>query len=106
VNAGEVTSCVLLKSQPLLDQCQDDVTVKTSGAVLREAGDAGLRRVPVALVLYVEVIGLLGEAVQRVAEDGDALPRLGAAELDALLFDPPVGRMCKFWNSMGLPRLW
>src|SRR6266567_8113293 len=67
--------------------------VITSGPVLREAGDAGLRGVPVALVLHIEMVGLLAETVQRVAEDGNALPRLDAAELNALLLDTPIGRL-------------
>src|SRR5260221_585759 len=93
MNAGEVAPRPLLSPQPLLDQRQDDVTVELSGSVLRKAGDAGLRGVPVALVLHIEMIGLLGEAVQRVAEDGNALSRLDAAELDALLLDTPIGRL-------------
>src|SRR5260221_11891809 len=93
MNAGEVAPRPLLSPQPLLNQRQDDVTVELSGSVLRKAGDAGLRGVPVALVLHIEMIGLLGEAVQRVAEDGNALSRLDAAELDALLLDTPIGRL-------------
>src|SRR5260221_2833951 len=93
MNAGEVAPRPLLSPQPLLNQRQDDVTVELSGSVLRKAGDAGLRGVPVALVLHIEMIGLLGEAVERVAEDGNALSRLDAAELDALLLDTPIGRL-------------
>src|SRR5438045_2190471 len=90
MNAGEAASRTLFGSQPLLDLCQNDVPIELSGPVLREAGDAGLRGVPVALVLHVDMVGLLGEAAQRVPEDGDTLPRLDAAELDTLLFDASV----------------
>src|SRR6266849_434031 len=93
MNAGEAAPRPLLSPQPLLNQRQDDVTVELIGSVLRKAGDAGLRGVPVALVLHIEMIGLLGEAVQRVSEDGNALSRLDAAELDALLLDTPIGRL-------------
>src|SRR5258708_14077566 len=92
MHAGEAAPRTLLSPQPLLNQRQDDVTVELSGSVLRKAGDAGLRGVPVALVLHIEMIGLLGEAAQCRAEDGNALSRLDAAELNALLLHTPLGR--------------
>lgn len=93
MNAGETASYTLLSPQSLLDQRQDNVTIKMRGSVLRETGNTGLCGVPIALVLHVEVVGLLGESVQRIAEDGNALPRLNATELDVLFLDTLVGRM-------------
>ena len=47
----------------------DDAIVDLlGGAVLRQARDAGLGRVPVALAVLVEVGGLVGQAPQGVAE--------------------------------------
>src|SRR6266581_3089979 len=93
MNAGEAASRALLSPLPLLDQFQDNVTINMCSSVMCEAGNARLCRVPIALVLHVEMVGLLGEAVQRVTEDGNALPRLDAAKLDVLFINTLVGCM-------------
>src|SRR5436305_12215948 len=93
MNAGKAAACALLSPQPLLDQFQDNVAVKMSSPVMCEAGNAGLSGVPIALVLDIQVVGLLGEAMQRVTEDGNALPRLDAAKLNMLFINTLVGRV-------------
>src|SRR5260221_14295556 len=95
MNAGEVAPRPLLSPQPLLNQRQDDVTVELRGSVLRKAGDAGLRGVPVALVLHIEMIGLLGEAVQRVAEYFFFNDTATTEIYTLSLHDVPLDRHCR-----------
>ena len=60
------------------------------GAVLRQLGDRGLRRIPVARAVLIEVGGRSGQPPQGIAEDRRRLARHHAAELDPPIFKPAM----------------
>ena len=61
------------------------IALQLLGAVFRQLGDRGLRRVPVARAVLIEVGRRPGQTSQGIAEDRRRLARQHAAELD-----PPV----------------
>ena len=64
---------------------------KLAGAVVGQAGDGRLRRVPVSLAVHVEIGRAVGQPAERVAEGGDGLAGLYATELYLPVVDAAVG---------------
>ena len=75
---------------------RDLVVGKLAGAVVGQAGHGRLRRVPVPLAVHVEIGRAVGEPAERIAEGGDGLAGLHAAELHLPVVDAamrcPQGR--------------
>ena len=68
------------------------IALQLLGAVLGQLGHRGLRRVPVARAVLVEVRRRPGQPSQRIAEDRRRLARQHAAELDPTVLEAAVGR--------------
>ena len=87
MDAAEVARLAQVGAQPLVELLHHlvGVALELLGAVLGQLGDRGLRRVPVARAVLVEVGRRAGQPAQRIAEDRRRLARHHAAELH-----PPV----------------
>ena len=94
VNALEIASLLQILPQPLRDLLRHSVPVAPQllSPVLGQVGHSRLGRIPVARAVPVQVGGAVGQPPQRVAKDGDGLARHGAAQLDAPVIDPLIGR--------------
>ena len=67
------------------------IALQLLGAVLRQLGDRGLRRVPVARAVLIEVRRRRGQPPQGIAEDRRRLARHHAAELDPPILKAAMG---------------
>ena len=62
MHPGKIAPIALLCFETSLDLFQDLLFVQLGGAVLGQAGDAGLGGIPVALPIQVEMRGLIRQA--------------------------------------------
>ncbi len=66
------------------------VAFQLLGTVFRQLGDRGLRRIPVARAVLIEVRRRRGQPPQGIAEDRRRLARHHAAELDPPILEPAM----------------
>ena len=94
MDAAEVARLAQVGSQALVQLLHHlvGIALELLGAVLRQLGDRGLGRVPVARAVLVEVGGRSGQPPQGIAEDRGRLARHHAAELHPPVLDAPMGR--------------
>ena len=82
----EISPGTCFVTQPSLNLINYLVRVLLRRAVLGKTYHARLRRVPVASPVHVDVRGPVGQPPQGVAESGDGLSRLSAAQFDVEVF--------------------
>ena len=91
VHAGKSPPTALLIAHPAFDLVEDGVAVELRRPVSGQPRHAGMRVIPGALAIGVEIGGLARQAPQRITERGHTLAWLGTAEFDAAIVDTPVG---------------
>ena len=77
VDTAEIACLAQVGAQPLVELLHDLVRIafKLFRAVLGELGDRGLRRIPIARAVLIEVGGGASEPPQRIAKDRRRLRR-------------------------------
>ena len=103
MDAAEVARLAQVGAQALVELLHHLVRIALEllGAVLRQLGDRGLRRVPVARAILIEVGRRAGEPPQRIAEDRRRLARHHAAELHPPILEAAMRRRAPSAPSPG-----
>ena len=85
--------CAQVRAQALVQLLHHlvGVALQLLGAVLGQLGDRGLRRIPVARAILVEIGGRARQPPQGIAKDRRRLAGHHAAELHPPVLDAPVG---------------
>ena len=94
MDAAEAAAVAESRAEPIAGRLDHPVPVPAQllGAVFGQLGDRGMGVIPVAGAILVEVGGRSRQSPQGIPEDGRRLPRQDAAQLDAPVFEPALGR--------------
>src|SRR5260370_30538410 len=90
MHPGETAASRLFGFESFFDFLIKGIIIILGGAIQRQARDIGLCGVPVALVIDIEMRGLIRQSAQGVAKDGDVFSWLHTTKLDLSLSQSPI----------------
>src|SRR5437660_542621 len=90
MHPGKIATIAVLGCESFLDLFQHLLFIHLGSAVLSKTCNCRLCSIPVALPIQGEMRGLIRQAAQRIAEDGDILRWLHTAQLNLALCETSV----------------